>query len=67
MRPSKLKRALFEAGLRHVDVAQAVGVSESAFNRYVNGRRRAPEAVMVRVAAALGVPLASLVEEDQAA
>ena len=60
--PTKLQRAVFEAGVRQVDLAESIGISDSALSRYTLGRRRVPEPVLVKIASVLGVPLADLVD-----
>lgn len=57
MRPTILKRAVFESGIRQKDVALAVGVSQGSLSRYLSGRREVPDVVIARILAAIDVPL----------
>lgn len=66
MKVTRLKRVLFEANVVHADIAAAVGISESALSRYVNGRRPIPEDTRRRLADVLQVQPADLMEETVA-
>lgn len=51
---AQLKIELEERGILQQDMADSVGVSQSAFNRYMKGNRHMPMATFLRVAEVLG-------------
>jgi transcriptional regulator with XRE-family HTH domain len=53
--------ALAQKGLRHWQAAARAGISPSSLGDYVHGRRKAPVAVLRRLARALGVEPDALV------
>ena len=59
---TKLRGRIAEVGVRRQDIAIQLGISESLFSLYINGRRSAPEDFEARVLAAL-----ELLEEAECA
>lgn len=57
--PTPLKRALFDSGLRHKDVAAEVGLDPSHFSRIVNGLH-CDDATRDRIADVLGRQVSEL-------
>ena len=47
------------------DLTAALGISTSALCRYEKGARRPPRQTVEKLAAALGVPVAVLIEEER--
>ena len=66
MKPTRLKKAIFESGLCQADIAAAIGVSESALSRYSTGRRDIPQEIVQRIAGVLGVSPDTLVDPEAA-
>lgn len=60
----RARHLIKERGLRYIDVAQALGVTESAVGHYLNGRREPTIAIMRKLAAMCGISLSELVGED---
>jgi transcriptional regulator with XRE-family HTH domain len=58
----KLVRVL--RGIRQRDVAEAVGVTELQISRFEQGRRQPSTQTVVKLAAALGVEVSDLMEDD---
>ena len=51
----KLRGRIAEVGVKRQDIALQMGISESLFSLYINGRRQPPENFEERVLAALDV------------
>ena len=49
----RLRGRIAEIGVRHVDLAAALGMDPSLLSRYLNGRRDPPEGFQARVLAVL--------------
>jgi transcriptional regulator with XRE-family HTH domain len=64
--PQALRAAREHAGLSREQLAIAVGRSASTITLYENGLRSPTRAVLMRLAAVLGVTPRSIVEEDPA-
>jgi len=59
---TRLRQRRLAIGLRQADLADRAGISASYLNLIEHNRRRAGPAVLVRLAAALGLPVAALSE-----
>jgi len=58
-----LKRLRVEAGVRQVDLAEALGVPQSFVSKYESGERRLDVIETARIASALGVSLAEIIRQ----
>lgn len=63
---ANIKAARERAGLTQEDVGNASGVGQAQYNRYENGRVDPSIGVLVRIAAALGVPASELLDGVEA-
>ena len=59
-----LKARIYEAGLRQMEVADRVGISETALSLIVTGRRNANEKVKAKIAEVLGAEVEELFGEN---
>lgn len=64
---SNVRAARERAGLTQEEVGNASGVGQAQYNRYENGRVDPSIGVLVRIAAALGVTAADLLDGVEAA
>ena len=60
----KARSILKSKGLRYIDIAQALGVTESAVGHYLTGRREPTLEIIRKIAAMCGQSLSELVGED---
>jgi transcriptional regulator with XRE-family HTH domain len=58
---SKLKLARMHRGLRQMDLARSVGISESYLSKIETGRATPSDALLSRVSEALGLDVSDLV------
>lgn len=63
VRLSRLKLARMKAGLRQIDLARKVGVSETAITKYETGRARPSLVTLQRICQVLGAPLDDLAQD----
>lgn len=56
----RVRGALAVAGLRQVDVAEELGISQSELSRRITGRRRWRDGELAKIAKICGVPERSL-------
>jgi transcriptional regulator with XRE-family HTH domain len=61
---TKAKTILKQKGMRYIDIAQALGVTESAVGHYLTGRREPTLEVIRKIAGMCGMSLSELVGED---
>jgi len=61
---TKARSILKSKGMRYIDIAQALGVTESAVGHYLTGRREPTLEVIRKIAAMCGMSLSELVGED---
>lgn len=61
----QLGRLFRQSGLTQMEFAQRCGISQSAINRVLSGRRRPQLETLVRVCQAFGVGMQEFVEELQ--
>jgi DNA-binding XRE family transcriptional regulator len=59
---ARIRELRLAAGLRAIQIARAVGLARSNYSRLEAGRHEPRVQTLVRLAAALGVPLAALLE-----
>lgn len=59
-----LKRLLYEKRMRQRDLAKAIGVSDVTVSRYMHSERVPKSEILMRIAAALSVPVSEFYTEE---
>ena len=60
MRNSRMKAAMYEHGIKQIELSMMLGISELEVSKIVTGRKEAGESLQAQISQALGVPVGEL-------